>query len=62
MICGHCGLGEHDRCNGFLKTSFEFCRCADRGHADEQQWIAERNEAIYLKAVQSWFKRQDEAH
>lgn len=32
MICGHCALSAHDDCNGFLRTSIEFCACAVRAH------------------------------
>lgn len=34
MTCGHCWTGNHQACNGLLRTSYGFCRCADQGHTD----------------------------
>ena len=35
-MCGPCGVGQHAKCNGLLKTEFGFCRCADHDHELEE--------------------------
>jgi len=32
MICGFCATNRHAECNGFCRTTYEFCACADRKH------------------------------
>lgn len=56
MICGYCAVNAHHKCNGFLRASYDFCACSDRGHRHPALQASEDTPQPSIR-FKDWWKR-----